>query len=786
MSPFRKTILLVAALVAIILALAASQSFHSGVADNDSVGEADAWPGKRELYRKLWRERKMLFVYATGNRGAAPFYSQFAQEFAKQNDWLKIEVKADTMASAEELTQNALYLVGSRFKSKQARELISALPFGASEAGFSIGDLFSSEPSDVLFLSRYPNPLNREFPIFCISADADEPVIDLLPHLGNSFRQPGDFLVYRGEERVVLGFFRQEGSGPWQVDSEHSRNYLTWSGSSLDSEHFRFESHGDKTPDLRALSQRYEQYLQRLVSTLEISSEATMPSVTIHLYESAEDKALKTGNADLSHRDESRNEVHAIHNGMLRGSDFFSTAKLLIQTAVGETNSPALSDGLAMAFSEDWGKLGYQAWARRIYDASEVDSLRSLLDADIYNKESYLFMRPLAGAFAAFLLDRFGPQRTIELYRTWPRKGLPTAGLNGVTVAELENGWRAYLASLPDAGAPRNNVAQPHQPGFQKGFCYAHEGYQIYNGYLSRKSAAALARLSDLGTNWISITPFGYLDDRNQPGYLHYSFRPGSENDESVITAFSAARQNGMRAMLKPHVLMNSMNFGWPGEVKMTNETDWQKFFAYYKSWLRHYALLAEMYGIDMLCIGTELVNTTRNHQDEWRKLISGVRKIYHGPLVYAANWGEEFEQIEFWDELDYIGLNCYYPLSSNNETTLDDLKRGAEKIAAQVGAQAAKFQKPVIFTEIGFTSTAGNWQQPHERRRGSPVNLRDQAMCYRAVFETFWSKPWFHGFYWWKWPTYMEYGGPHHNGFTPNRKPAEDVVREWYTKKRS
>ena len=230
---------------------------------------------------------------------------------------------------------------------------------------------------------------------------------------------------------------------------------------------------------------------------------------------------------------------------------------------------------------------------------------------------------------------------------------------------------------------------------------------------------------------------------------------------------------------------MSRGNWGWPGEVEMKSEKDWQKFFKYYNSWIRHYALLAEMYGMDSFCVGVELLKTTRDHQQEWREIISKVRRIYHGPIVYAANWGEEFEQIKFWDELDYIGLNCYYPLSGKDEVTLADLKQGTAKFLPTIERVARKYQKPVLLTEVGFCSREKAWQKPHERgRRTASPSFADQALAYRAIFESFWDKEWFYGFYWWKWPTYLEYGGLQHSGFTPNGKPAEKVVKKWYSRK--
>jgi hypothetical protein len=44
-----------------------------------------------------------------------------------------------------------------------------------------------------------------------------------------------------------------------------------------------------------------------------------------------------------------------------------------------------------------------------------------------------------------------------------------------------------------------------------------------------------------------------------------------------------------------------------------------------------------------------------------WSQLIKKIKKIYSGN--YAANW-DDFDKVPFWNELDYIGIDAYFPLS--------------------------------------------------------------------------------------------------------------------------
>ena len=49
---------------------------------------------------------------------------------------------------------------------------------------------------------------------------------------------------------------------------------------------------------------------------------------------------------------------------------------------------------------------------------------------------------------------------------------------------------------------------------------------------------------------------------------------------------------------------------------------------------------------------------------EPWQEITSLVRGKYGAPLTYAANW-DEVEQVQFFDSLDLIGVDAYYPLSS-------------------------------------------------------------------------------------------------------------------------
>jgi hypothetical protein len=154
--------------------------------------------------------------------------------------------------------------------------------------------------------------------------------------------------------------------------------------------------------------------------------------------------------------------------------------------------------------------------------------------------------------------------------------------------------------------------------------------------------------------------------------------------------------------------------------------------------------------------------------------------------MVYAANWGQEFENLAFWDALEAIGIDCYYPLSEKENPTDAELMASAEQVVKKIHAISKKFNKPVLLTEIGFCSMPQTWKSPHQNSRGAPVDLEAQRRCYEAITHGLKNSmtkdgEWLAGVYWWKWPTTLEDGGPQDTQFTPNGKPAAEVVARWY-----
>jgi hypothetical protein len=288
----------------------------------------------------------------------------------------------------------------------------------------------------------------------------------------------------------------------------------------------------------------------------------------------------------------------------------------------------------------------------------------------------------------------------------------------------------------------------------------------------------SLASLASTGADWISVHPVGY---QNYITSTTIFTTTQTATDADLLHVITVAHDMGLKVMLKPQlgVLLDpSEGAGSIGE-QFTTEIEWNAWFASYQDFIFHYADVAEPYGADQFCVGTELAATT-HRADDWREVIAGVRLRFDGPITYASFGGKEVD-ISWWDAVDYIGVDAYYPLTDKLDPTLEELRAAWIPHIATLTDLAVTWGKPIIFTEIGYRSMDGANIFPGVYWSGGTIDLQEQADCYQAAFESVYDQPWFAGMFWWAWDAEPFAGGVCDDGYIPHDKPAEDVLRDWY-----
>ncbi len=328
-------------------------------------------------------------------------------------------------------------------------------------------------------------------------------------------------------------------------------------------------------------------------------------------------------------------------------------------------------------------------------------------------------------------------------------------------------------------------VSQNHQdvPAYEEGMSIEKQkGAHIF-GF---RDTLELKPLSEKGFNWVTFVPYSNQEDSKSVEVRHTRGDSSrmKRRDAYWIHNIKEAREAGFKVFLKPHVWIYSPEPGkWRSDIYPENEDNWKLWSKSYREFILRYAEIAEIAQADMFCVGTELTKLTKKKPEFWSALISDVKKVYHGKITYAANWYKEYEDIVFWDELDYIGIQAYFPLVDQDYPSVQQISKGWEKYLDDISKVSEAYSKKVLFTELGYKSSPDGASTPwewvdYEEEVETPMSEETQANSYQAFFDTVWDQEWFIGMHLWQWRTdYEPHRGKSNVDFTPRGKLAEEII---------
>ena len=342
----------------------------------------------------------------------------------------------------------------------------------------------------------------------------------------------------------------------------------------------------------------------------------------------------------------------------------------------------------------------------------------------------------------------------------------------------------------------RGQARPPLADGQVRGVNHAHI-HRRGHGYGTERSAQTLDQLRGLGVNWIAITPFGYQKTVTDDHLRGFPGKPGDTGffegtdptmtDADIAAEIRAAHQRGIKVLIKPHVWSDDYwnSDEWHGTIHQQTPAARRRWWRSYRQFIMHYTRLAAKHEADALCLGTELVKMTAgaDNQRQWRSLIADARDIYDGHLTYAAHWDREFARIDFWDELDVIGVTAYFPLKASPDASLNQLVQAWRPHCRRMERVHRRFDKPIVFLEAGYRPVSGAHRRPWEHNGGTKA-LPAQRRAYRAMFRALSDEPWWRGVLLWK--TFTDPGRAHGHGgpgFAFRGRPAERVVERWFAR---
>gem|GEM_PF-5928399 len=520
--------------------------------------------------------------------------------------------------------------------------------------------------------------------------------------------------------------------------------------------------------------------------------------VRVHLWPDGESFSVATGAKALSATCGSELDLHGVVAPDVlddRGAGF---ARALALASLGEPREDWMADAVGAACAETWcGVVRLADWREHLRARGLAAGFEDALHAvdPLASPHLVLALR------AALVAELFDMQRADLVRAMWTE---------GSAAVELP--WAALRARWAANPLPRELVrdrrARALAAGFAKGVHLTaprdRDG-RSFRTLSSRGAFAALADLKGRGVDALALDPHVCARPRITwwPAGSRSTPFDSTVHDHELLVLARRARQLGMRVMITPS-LLDAPTGGLASASMMFDEAHWGRFFEQFEALAIHHALLAELCDADLLCLGNGLGEATDSVRDDlaagwippahllhntarWREFIARVRRAWTGALTYAARDLGEAQQLEFWDELDYVAVDLYCSLRvATDSKELPDDAACAERYRAflrELRGFAATAHRPWIVAEFGLPPTSLATLDPAAGLGSYDVQESARvARAFAAALATVRREPQPPaGVYVWCWTTDPEHGNGVDRSFTLQNRPAAEALAEMY-----
>jgi hypothetical protein len=466
-------------------------------------------------------------------------------------------------------------------------------------------------------------------------------------------------------------------------------------------------------------------------------------------------------------------------------------AAALALALAGPPAEPWMLDAAAAFGAASWWGRPMDVWVAALAGGGLVPSIEELAAPDAGRSPHLL--APLRGVLFAQLLEDRGRIGLLDLWQG--REGLvPDERLRASFEAALAESRLRYGAELERRRAER--LARVLGVRFRKGIdlCEARpgEGWDGggSNGFGSDAAERSLRQARLDGADSVALVFYGSAESSlaELAGTRAGGALAASVRDLELAACAARASRLGFSVALRPE-LLGSRSGTWRAALVGSTSRSLEEFFADYRSFLVHCALLAELCGAELVCIGGGLLEVTSSapsgaltagpgleRREGWRGLIRSARGAFSGALTYAAGGVEEAQAIEFWPELDWLGIDLFGSLAVPPRWGVRPM---SDRLPARIWAEltraldlAAAQRKRLLVTAIGFAASEEAWRRPEERF-GKP-DVLEQARLYAGLSQVVRAlardRSELAGVFVWNWLTEPAMSG----AFTPQGRPAE------------
>lgn len=336
----------------------------------------------------------------------------------------------------------------------------------------------------------------------------------------------------------------------------------------------------------------------------------------------------------------------------------------------------------------------------------------------------------------------------------------------------------------------------------QKGISFGDWENQITLKNITEVDESLNKLKSSTNAAWVSIYFQAFAEDPSSPNV--YTDPLKTTNGTQLTHLINTAHSLGLKVMVKPHIIL-ACNFlhipstcpdgskicggqhcwrGIIGKYPAFSDNEWTTWFSSYKKIITYYASIASNAGAESFSVGCELPSTA-SRDKEWRQVIASVRNIFNGTITYSSHTSGTYS-IGFWDAVDFIGIDAYMQLMVNSTKAMspsvaDFTNAWSDRgYIDQLATLSNKFEKKIVFTEVGYSSSQFCGVQPYEVT-SQILDMQCQANAYEAVLKNIWKLSWFGGAFWWTWRADINAGGTNDLDLTPMKKPASLVLAKYY-----
>lgn len=334
---------------------------------------------------------------------------------------------------------------------------------------------------------------------------------------------------------------------------------------------------------------------------------------------------------------------------------------------------------------------------------------------------------------------------------------------------------------------------------FSEKHCGVTFGFYAKNGYFSSaKAKDEVDEMAKTGVNWIVLV----VTVMQEHYYSTRQFRDfaNTPNDIELKEIIDYIHGKGIKVQLRP--MLECFDGGGrlavyfpPDSVRIPGLSGnyCQPWFDSMTKRSVYYARIAQMTGCEMFCLDSEL-DSVIDFNNEWKAVISAIREVYSGPVTSCHTLAVvDFENVlknkEHWFyDLDALSLSDYVKGADGDGFTVEQMAEFMMTKRDKFRRIAALYQKPILFGEIGCTSTYGAAKNPSGFSPKTPYCEEEQANYLEAYLRVFSQESWWHGMYWWKWDEQVARPwiidkSQGDRGFVVRGKKAQAVMEKWFKK---